>query len=42
MAATRAIAAARSGAFPVVSLQELHPPSEAVTSPQGEAGAVTP
>ncbi len=41
MAATRAIAAARSGAFPVVSLQELHP-REAVTSPQGEAGAVAP
>jgi carbamoyl-phosphate synthase large subunit len=42
MAAARAIAAARAGAPPVVSLQELHRASEAVTRPQAEAGVSTP
>jgi hypothetical protein len=42
MAAARAIAAARAGAPPVVSLQELHRASEAVTRPHAEAGVSTP
>jgi carbamoyl-phosphate synthase large subunit len=41
MAATRAIAARRSGEPAVVSLQEIHRASEAVTRPPAEAGQVS-